>query len=66
MQLVTGVDFTSMKFAFISAIDRASPFYNYEGPWNGVQIVTLALTDGAIQPISPPQANVTWKLNLYD
>lgn len=66
MQLVPRVDFTSMNFAFISAIDGISPSYNYEGPRNGVQkTVTLALTDGAIQPISPPQANATWELNFH-
>lgn len=66
MQLVPRVDFTSMNFSFISVYAGAAPSYSYEGPRNGVQkTVTLALTNGAIQPSSPPQANATWELSFH-
>ncbi|OKL59585.1 hypothetical protein UA08_05353 [Talaromyces atroroseus] len=65
MQLVPRVDFTSMNFAFLAAGEASSPVYNYLGPQYGVRkAVTLALTDGEIQPISPPQANSSWVLKF--
>ncbi|KUL85145.1 hypothetical protein ZTR_06230 [Talaromyces verruculosus] len=67
MQYVPRVDFTSLNFAFITAAeDDSSPVYQYMGPQLGVQkAVTLTLTDGEIQPISPLQANSSWELNFH-
>jgi hypothetical protein len=65
MQYVPQVDFTSMNFAFLAASETLMPVYNYLGPQQGVQkAVTLALTNGEIQPISPPRTNSSWELNF--
>ncbi|KAI7975114.1 hypothetical protein EIK77_002137 [Talaromyces pinophilus] len=66
MQYVPRVDFTSLNFAFITADEVLTPVYLYIGPQLGVQkAVTLTLTDGEIQPISPPKANSSWELNFH-
>lgn len=66
MQYVPRVDFTSLDFAFITADDASTPVYQYRGPRMGVQkAVTSTLTDGEIQPISPPKANSSWELDFH-
>jgi hypothetical protein len=66
MQYVPRVGFTSLNFAFITADDDSTPVYQYMGPQLGVQkAVTLTLSNGEIQPISPPQANSSWELNFH-
>lgn len=66
MQYVPQVDFTSLNFALVATDDAATPALIYQGPQVAVQkAVILALTDGEIQPISPPNTNSSWELDFH-